>query len=157
MAGTIAAARNGVGIAGVAPDATLVNVRAGQDSGYFFLYETVAALTYAGDAGLDVVNMSFYTDPWLYNCESADDYVVGRRPPRTRSPSRRSIRQPVLAALEYAHDQGVTLVAAAGNGHTNLALPTAVRRARAPTTRRAPRPSGSSPTTASTCPARAPT
>ena len=77
VAGTVAAARNGIGITGVAPDATIVNVRAGQDSGYFFLYETVAALIYAGDAGLDVVNMSFYTDPWLYNCESADDYVSG--------------------------------------------------------------------------------
>ena len=37
VAGTIGAARNGVGIAGVAPNATIVNVRAGQDSGYFFL------------------------------------------------------------------------------------------------------------------------
>ena len=44
VAGTVAAARNGFGIAGVAPDATLVNLRAGQDSGYFFMYETVAAL-----------------------------------------------------------------------------------------------------------------
>ena len=70
VAGTIAAADNGFGIGGVAPDATLVNVRAGQDSGYFFLYETVKALVYAGDIGLDVVNMSFYTDPWLYNCTS---------------------------------------------------------------------------------------
>ncbi len=70
VAGIIAAARNGIGIAGVAPDAELVNVRAGQDSGFFFLFETVQALTYAGDAGLDVVNMSFYTDPWLFNCDS---------------------------------------------------------------------------------------
>ena len=77
VAGTVAADDNGVGIEGVAPDAGIVNVRAGQDSGYFFLYETVAALTYAGDAGLDVVNMSFYTDPWLYNCDSPDDYVSG--------------------------------------------------------------------------------
>ena len=30
----------------------------------------------------------------------------------------------MLAATEYAHDHGVTLVAAAGNGHTNYALPT---------------------------------
>ena len=29
----------------------------------------VNALTYAGDNGLDVVNMSFYVDPWLYNCQ----------------------------------------------------------------------------------------
>ena len=68
VAGTIAAALNGLGIAGVAPGVTLVNIRAGQDSGYFFLQETVDALTYAGDIGVDVVNMSFYTDPWLYNC-----------------------------------------------------------------------------------------
>ena len=26
------------------------------------------ALTYAGDHGIDVVNMSYYIDPWLYNC-----------------------------------------------------------------------------------------
>ena len=93
VAGTIGAARNGLGIGGVAPDATLVNVRAGQDSGYFFLYETVAALTYAGDAGLDVVNMSFYTDPWLYNCESAAT-TSWARPRPTRSPTRPSSAPP---------------------------------------------------------------
>jgi subtilisin family serine protease len=123
VAGTVAAARNGLGIAGVAPDATIVNVRAGQDSGYFFLYETVAALTYAAEAGLDVVNMSFYTDPWLYNCDSADDYVSG---PVTADElaEQAFVRQTISAATEYAHARGVTLVAAAGNGHTNLALPT---------------------------------
>ena len=122
VAGTIGAARNGLGIGGVAPDATLVNVRAGQDSGYFFLYETVAALTYAGDAHLDVVNMSFYTDPWLYNCESAADYVVGT-PTAAEIADQAFIRSTVLAALDYATDHGVTLVAAAGNGHTDLAQP----------------------------------
>ena len=71
VAGIVAADDNGFGIGGVAPDATLVNLRAGQDSGYFFLYETVAALVEAGNLRLDVVNMSFYTDPWLFNCESA--------------------------------------------------------------------------------------
>jgi subtilisin family serine protease len=35
VAGTVASPVNGVGISGVAPEATLVNVRAGQDSGYF--------------------------------------------------------------------------------------------------------------------------
>ena len=111
----------------MAPDATIVNVRAGQDSGYFFLYETVAALTYAGDAGLDVVNMSFYTDPWLYNCDSADDYVSG--PVTAEQLAEQAFtKQTITAALEYAHDHGVTLVASAGNGHTDLAPPTRVRR-----------------------------
>ena len=123
VAGIVAAARNGIGTSGVAPDATIVNVRAGQDSGYFFLYETVAALTYAADAGLDVVNMSFYTDPWLYNCDSADDYVSG--PVTDEELAEQAFtKQTITAALEYAHDADVTLVAAAGNGHTDLSQPT---------------------------------
>jgi lantibiotic leader peptide-processing serine protease len=68
VAGTVAAALNGLGIAGVAPTVTLVNLRAGQDSGFFFLFETLAAYTYAADNGIDVVNMSFFTDPWWANC-----------------------------------------------------------------------------------------
>ena len=123
VAGSVAAARNGIGIAGVAPDATIVNVRAGQDSGYFFLYETVAALAYAGDAGLDVVNMSFFTDPWLFNCASGADYISGAVTPAQLA-EQATIRQLVQAATAYANSKGVTLVAAAGNDHVNLALST---------------------------------
>ena len=47
---------------------TLVDIRGGQDRGYFFLQPVANALTYGGDIGLDVINMSFYVDPWLYNC-----------------------------------------------------------------------------------------
>lgn len=121
VAGTIAAKRNNFGIAGVAPRAKIVNVRAGQDSGYFFLYETVAALTYAGDAGLDVVNMSFYTDPWLLNCDSADDYLSDA-PTAGALAEQALTKQLVTNALLYAHDHGVVLVASAGNEHINLAL-----------------------------------
>ena len=64
------AALNGFGIAGVAPNVTLVNIRAGQDSGFLFLQPTVDALTYAANIGIDVVNMSYYIDPWRYNCPS---------------------------------------------------------------------------------------
>jgi subtilisin family serine protease len=121
VSGIAAAARNGIGTTGVAPNATIVNIRAGQDSGFFFLYETVAALTYAGDVGLDVVNMSFFTDPWLYNCDSPDDYISGAVTPAQLA-EQAFIKQTILAATEYAHDHGVTLVAAAGNQFTNLAL-----------------------------------
>jgi subtilisin family serine protease len=120
VAGTIASPLNGIGIAGVAPKVTLVNIRAGQDSGFFFLQPTVDALTYAADIGVDVVNMSFYIDPWLYNCpngapQDSSDAVAEQR----------TIIEATQRALTYAHDRGVTLVGAAGNEHTDLGHPTA--------------------------------
>jgi subtilisin family serine protease len=121
VAGIVAADNNGLGVGGVAPDATLVNLRAGQDSGFFFLYETVAALTEAGNLRLDVVNMSFYTDPWLWNCASRDDYISGEVSDEEIA-EQAMVRSTILAATEYAHDRGVTLVAASGNSHFNLAL-----------------------------------
>jgi subtilisin family serine protease len=113
VASTIASPINRLGIAGVAPNVTLVNVRAGQDSGYFFLQPVVDALTYAGDAGIDVVNMSFYTDPWLFNCPDnpADS-------PENQA-EQRTVIKASERALAYAHRHGVTLVSAAGNGGTD--------------------------------------
>jgi subtilisin family serine protease len=113
VASTIAAPINGLGIAGVAPQATIVNLRAGQDSGYFFLQPSVDALTYAGRTGIDVVNMSFYVDPWLFNCA---DHPADS--PEDRA-EQRTIVTAMQRALDYAHDHGVTLVAAAGNGNTD--------------------------------------
>ena len=109
VAGIVAAALNNLGVGGVAPDVTLVNLRAGQDSGYFFLQATVDALTYAGDNGIDVVNMSYFIDPWLFNCPNnpADSPQEQRQQRTTIEATNR--------ALNYAHDRGVTLVAAAGN------------------------------------------
>ena len=37
------------------------------------------------------------------------------------------IRTGVIAALEYAHERGVTLVGSAGNEHTDLVGPDALR------------------------------
>ena len=48
VASTIGSPLNGIGMAGVAPKVDLVNIRAGQDSGFFLLQPTVDALTYAG-------------------------------------------------------------------------------------------------------------
>ena len=125
VAGIVAAADNDFGIAGVAPDATLVNLDAGQDSGFFFLYETVAAIVYAGSIGLDVVNMSFYTDPWLYNCTSRDEYLEGTVTDEELA-EQRLVRQLVEAAVAYAHQRGVTLVGSAGNENNDKAAPTRV-------------------------------
>ena len=117
VAGTIAAGLNGFGLSGVAPDVDLVELKAGQDSGYFFLQPSVDALTYAGRNGIDVVNMSYYVDPWLYNCTAnpADS-------PESQA-EQRTIITAMTRALNFAHRNGVTLVSAAGNEHSDLANP----------------------------------
>jgi lantibiotic leader peptide-processing serine protease len=118
VAGTIGAALNGIGIGGVAPKVDLVNIRAGQDSGFFLLQPTVDALTYAGDTGIDVVNMSFYIDPWLFNCAAnpADS--------PERQGEQRAIIEATQRAVDYARARDVTLIAAAGNEWTDLGKPT---------------------------------
>ena len=118
VAGSVAAARNSFGIAGVAPNVSLVNLRAGQDSGYFFLQPSVDALTYAADNGIDVVNMSYYIDPWLYNCANnpADSPAAQQE--------QRTIIASTNRALDYAHKRGVTLVGSLGNSNTDLGNPT---------------------------------
>ena len=118
VAGTMAAALNGIGVSGVAPDVDVVNVRAGQDSGYFFLTPTANALTYSGDVGIDVVNMSFYVDPWAYNC-------IGGAPEDTPEEAAEQdlIIRTMTKALNYAHRKGVTLVGALGNNNEDLSNP----------------------------------
>jgi subtilisin family serine protease len=117
VAGTVGAPINKLGMSGVAPSVELVNIRAGQDSGYFFLQPSVDALTYAADTGVDVVNMSYYIDPWLYNCANNP----------TDSPEQQLEQRTIVAATEralrYARRHGVTLVSAEGNGHTDLGKP----------------------------------
>jgi subtilisin family serine protease len=125
VAGTIAAPLNGFGMAGVAPGVQLVNLRAGQDSGYFFVEQSTEAITYAADNGIDVVNMSFYIDPWLYNCPSADDYLThsGGHPTAEEITEQQLILAAVNEAVDYAHAHDVTMIAAAGNEHTDLSAP----------------------------------
>ena len=118
VAGTIGAALNGLGMAGVAPQVDLVNIRAGQDTGFFLIQPTVDALTYAGTAGIDVVNMSFFIDPWMFNCaDSPSD-----------SPEEQAQQQAIIVAtqraVDFAHDRGVTLISAAGNSSIDLGRPT---------------------------------
>jgi subtilisin family serine protease len=118
VAGTIGAALNGIGVSGVAPDVTLVNIRGGQDSGFFFLGPTVNALTYAGEIGIDVVNMSFYVDPWLYNCEGG-----APEDGDAAAADQDVIIEAMNRALTYAHNNGVSLVGSLGNNHEDISSP----------------------------------
>jgi subtilisin family serine protease len=117
VASTIASPINGLGIAGVAPKVTLLNLRAGQDSGFFFLQPTLQAITYAADIGVDVINMSFFTDPWLFNC------VNNPADSPAEQTEQRVIRETTQRALNYARRHGVLPIAALGNEATDLGHP----------------------------------
>ncbi len=110
VATTIAGRLNGIGIAGVAPDATIVALKACTVAGYCFADSVAAALRYAGDNGIDVVNLSLFADPyWMYCKNDADQ---------------RAILKTLSAASRYAQQRGVVVVASAGNEATDLSHPT---------------------------------
>lgn len=118
VAGTVAAAANGLGVTGVAPDVSIVDLRAGQDAGLFLLGPTVNAITHGAEQELDVMNMSFYVDPWMYACRGG---APGDSPEQAAAQD--VAIELVERALELAHDNGVTMVSAAGNNSHDVADP----------------------------------
>lgn len=108
VAGEIAAARNGIGVAGVAPGVKVASITVAQpDSTQLFYPESVVcAFVFAADHGIDVTNNSYYVDPWNYNC--MDD------------PDQRAIVDAVDRAQLYAQRKGTLNVASAGNSNDDL-------------------------------------
>src|SRR5215213_6876690 len=109
-AGTIAAASNGYGIVGVAPNVKIAGVKAGNADGYFFPEAVVCAFAWAGTRQLDVTNNSYFVDPFEYNCRN--------------DPAQRVIWKAVQRSVRYAQNRGVTVVASAGNDSDDVSHPT---------------------------------
>ena len=109
VATTIAAPVNGIGIVGVAPDATIVALKACTWVGYCFADSVAAALRYAGDQRLDVVNLSLFADPYLYYCANDE--------------GQRAILQDLQHAARYAQQRGVVIVTTSGNQAHDLGHP----------------------------------
>ena len=118
VAGTIGAAANGFGLSGVAPNVSLVELKGGQDSGYFFLEPVVNACVYAGQVRASTWSTCRSTS--TRGCTTAPP--TRPTPPRTRPSSGPSSRR-MKRALDFAHDKGVTLVGALGNNHEDLGAP----------------------------------
>ncbi|WP_422934485.1 S8 family peptidase [Sinomonas sp. P47F7] len=109
-AGTIAAAKNGTGIVGVAPNVKLAGIKAGDAAGFFFPEAVVCSFMWAGEHGIQVTNNSYFADPWLFNCKN--------------DPGQRAIWEAERRAIRFAQQQGTTVVAALGNASDDLAHPT---------------------------------
>ncbi|MER7771832.1 S8 family serine peptidase, partial [Kitasatospora sp. NPDC096140] len=108
VAGTIAAAKNGKGVVGVAPGVKIASVRIAEPTSTLFYAEnTVCGFVWAGDHGFKVTNNSYYTDPWQFNCPDDLDQAA--------------IIEGVKRAQEYAEGKGSLQVAAAGNANYDLA------------------------------------
>ncbi|WP_174250392.1 S8 family peptidase [Streptomyces globosus] len=108
VAGTVAAAKNGKGVVGVAPGVKISSVRIAEPgSSLFFPENTICGFMWSGDHGFKVTNNSYYTDPWQFNCPDNADQAA--------------IIEGVRRAQEYAERKGSLQVAAAGNENYDLA------------------------------------
>ncbi|MGH3087806.1 MAG: S8 family peptidase [Rubrobacteraceae bacterium] len=115
VSGIVAAQANGFGVVGVAPDVTIVPVKVCDSQGFCYASATAAGITYAGDAGLDVINMSFFVDD--------DGFGESTEFKCNSDPEQRVFRQMNERAIKYARGQGVLPVAALGNSDQDLNNP----------------------------------
>jgi subtilisin family serine protease len=107
VAGTIAAARNGIGIVGVAPNVRVSAVKVVNDDGFIYPEAAICGFMYATATGADVTNNSYYIDPWQFWCDN--------------DAGQAAVKTAVDRAVQYSQNHGVVNVAAAGNSNIDLA------------------------------------
>jgi subtilisin family serine protease len=106
VAGSIAAARNGVGVAGVAPNVRLASVKVVNDDGYIYPEYAICGFIWAADHGMDVTNNSYFIDPWNLWCKT--------------DPDQAAVLEAVKRAVDYSARKDVVNVAAVGNNNWDL-------------------------------------
>ncbi|SFD62633.1 Serine protease, subtilisin family [Actinopolyspora alba] len=106
VAGTVAAANNGVGISGVAPNATLVSIKVVNDEGFIYPGSAICGFMWAAEHGIDVTNSSYFIDPWYLWCQRDRDQAA--------------VAEAVRRAVNHARGNDVLNVVAAGNSNWNL-------------------------------------
>ncbi|MFE6491358.1 S8 family serine peptidase [Streptomyces sp. NPDC057748] len=106
VAGEIAAAKNGIGMTGVAPGVRVSGIKVATPADYIYAEAVVCGFVWAAEHHVDVTNNSYYTDPWKFNC--LDD------------PDQRALVDAVTRASQYAERKGTVNVAAAGNESRDL-------------------------------------
>jgi subtilisin family serine protease len=108
-AGTIAAASNGIGIVGVAPNVTIAGIKSSNDSGFFFPEMVICSYMWVATHGINITNNSYFADPWLFNCKN--------------DAGQRAIWNAERRAIRFAQSSGTLVVASEGNDQTDLSHP----------------------------------
>ncbi len=106
VAGTIGAARNGIGIVGVAPNVRLASVKVVNNDGFIYPEYAVCGFIWAGLKHMDVTNNSYFVDPFEFYCEDQPDQYAAK--------------EAVRRAVAWSTRRGVVHAAAAGNAATDL-------------------------------------
>jgi subtilisin family serine protease len=109
VAGTIAAARNGIGVAGVAPNVRISSVKLIDDDGFIYPEYAICGFVWAADHGIDVTNNSYFIDPWYKWCSTDPDQAAGIL----------AIRR----AVDYSVRKDVANVVALGNSNWDMSHP----------------------------------
>lgn len=114
VAGTIAAADNGLGIIGVAPEAELVAVKVLSGfNGNGTYASVIQGIVYAAEIGANVINMSLGVRGGLpRNCTFGDDHTPAWECAELFVATGR--------ATTYARRRGTTVVSSGGNDHRDL-------------------------------------
>ncbi|MDF2753440.1 MAG: peptidase and in kexin sedolisin [Gaiellaceae bacterium] len=106
VAGTIAAALNGVGVTGVAPGVKVASVKVVTNAGFIYPEAAVCGFVWAAEHGMQITNNSYFIDPWEFNCRN--------------DPRQRPVWQAVQRAIRYSQTKGVLTIASAGNSNVDL-------------------------------------
>ncbi len=115
VAGTVAAADNGFGIIGVAPEAQLILVKVLGDEGSGSFADVIEGIIHAANVDADVINMSL----GLYLFKNggvldADGSIVPIPASEVAA-----LKNAIQKAVTYAYQQGTTVIASAGNDAIN--------------------------------------
>ena len=110
VAGVIAANHNDIGIDGIAPEATLVSIKALNESDLLYPEALVCAYEWATTHQVDIVHNSYQMDPWVY-WNSMD-------------PEQAAALEAAERAIHRAQSSGLAVIAGAGDRGVDIDHPT---------------------------------
>jgi subtilisin family serine protease len=107
VAGIVAAAKNGVGVAGVAPNVRIASIKVSDADGYIYPEYAICGYVWAAEHKADIATASFSIDPWYLWCD--DD------------PDQAAVSIAIQRAVSYATSKSVVPVVSLGNQNWDLA------------------------------------